>query len=138
MKEVFRQKLIVSNIILTVLDHLKSKIFFVIQPWWPTQSTPFFKISESAPGNHIYHTAQKMKLSADLVTFTGEIFNGKLHFLRSANNSRSKRNRKIPNTHLQTLIRRKLVQNFRRNIKRFGSWTSEFSVFQGDNLVSRK
>ena len=36
MKEVFRQKLIVSNIILTVLDHLKSKIFFVIQPWWPT------------------------------------------------------------------------------------------------------
>ena len=29
-------KLIVSNVILAFLDHLKPKIFFVRQPWWPT------------------------------------------------------------------------------------------------------
>ena len=29
-------------------------------------------------------TAQKMKFSADLVTFTEEILNGKLHFLCNA------------------------------------------------------
>ena len=37
--EIFCQKLIVSNAILVsnaFLDHLKSKIFFVGQPWWPT------------------------------------------------------------------------------------------------------
>ena len=34
--EIFCQKLIVSNVILTFLDHLKPKIFFVGQPWWPT------------------------------------------------------------------------------------------------------
>ena len=30
--EIFRQKLIVSDVILAVLDHLKPKIFFVGQP----------------------------------------------------------------------------------------------------------
>ena len=40
--EMFRQKLVVSNVILTFLDHLKLKIFFVSQSWWPTLSaTPF-------------------------------------------------------------------------------------------------
>ena len=34
--EIFRQKLIVSNVILAFLDHLKPKIFFVGQPSWPT------------------------------------------------------------------------------------------------------
>ena len=37
--EMFCQKLIVSNVILAFLD---SKIFFVGQPWWPTESAiPF-------------------------------------------------------------------------------------------------
>ena len=31
--EIFCQKLIVSNVILAFLDHLKPKIFFVGQPW---------------------------------------------------------------------------------------------------------
>ena len=31
------------------LDHLKPKIFFVGQPWWPTLSVLLFKISGSAP-----------------------------------------------------------------------------------------
>ena len=36
MTEIFRQKLIVSNVILAFLGHLKHKIFFVGQQWWPT------------------------------------------------------------------------------------------------------
>ena len=40
--KILSQKLIVSNVILTFLDHLKPKIFFVDQPWWPSYSaTPF-------------------------------------------------------------------------------------------------
>ena len=40
--EIFCSKLIVSNVILVFLGHLKRKIFFVGQPWWPTWSaTPF-------------------------------------------------------------------------------------------------
>ena len=34
--EIFCQKLRVSNVILAFLDHLKPKLFFVSQPWWPT------------------------------------------------------------------------------------------------------
>ena len=34
--EIFCQKPIVSNVILAFLYHLKPKIFFVGQPWWPT------------------------------------------------------------------------------------------------------
>ena len=34
--EIFCQKLIVSNVILAFLDHLKRTIFFVGQSWWPT------------------------------------------------------------------------------------------------------
>ena len=41
-QEVIRQK-IVSNIILAFLDHLKPRIFFVDQPWWPTESALFFE-----------------------------------------------------------------------------------------------
>ena len=41
--EIFRQKLIDSNVILVFLDHLKPKIFFVGQPWWPTYSAPLFQ-----------------------------------------------------------------------------------------------
>ena len=48
-QEVIRQK-IVSNIILAFLDHLKPRIFFVDQPWWPAESALFLKISGSAPG----------------------------------------------------------------------------------------
>ena len=33
--EIFCQKLIVSNVIVAILDHLIGKIFFVGQPWWP-------------------------------------------------------------------------------------------------------
>ena len=33
--EIFRQKLIASNVILAFLDHLKPKFFFVGQAWWP-------------------------------------------------------------------------------------------------------
>ena len=29
-------KALVSNVILAFLGHLKPKIFFVGQPWWPT------------------------------------------------------------------------------------------------------
>ena len=41
--EIFCQKLIVSNVILAFLDHLKPKIFFFGQPWCPTQSTTLFQ-----------------------------------------------------------------------------------------------
>ena len=41
--EIFCQKLIVSNVILAFLDHLKPKIFFVSQPCWPTKSTTPFQ-----------------------------------------------------------------------------------------------
>ena len=42
--EIFCQKLIVSNVVLAFLDHLKAKIFFG-QPWWPRYSaTPFQNI----------------------------------------------------------------------------------------------
>ena len=34
--EIFCRKLTVSNVILAFLDHLKPKVFFVDQPWWPT------------------------------------------------------------------------------------------------------
>ena len=57
--EMFCQKLIVSNVILAILDHLKPKIFFVGQPWWPTQSaTPFqnlpvYGIRDVNPSNSI-------------------------------------------------------------------------------------
>ena len=34
--KIFRQQVIVSNVILAFLDHLKLKIFFADQPWWPT------------------------------------------------------------------------------------------------------
>ena len=34
--EIFCRKLIVSNVLLAFLDHLKPKIFFVGPPWWPT------------------------------------------------------------------------------------------------------
>ena len=34
--EIFCQKLIVSNVIVAFLDHLKPNIFFFGQPWWPT------------------------------------------------------------------------------------------------------
>ena len=44
--EVIRQK-IVSKVILAFLDDLKPRIFFVGQPWWPTESGPFFKVSGS-------------------------------------------------------------------------------------------
>ena len=33
--EIFHQKLIVSIVILAILDHLKLKIFFISQQWWP-------------------------------------------------------------------------------------------------------
>ena len=42
MVEIFRQGVIVSNVIFAFLDHLKPKLFFVGQPWWSTQSAPSF------------------------------------------------------------------------------------------------
>ena len=50
--EIFCQKLIVSKVILAFLEHLKPKILFVGQPWWPTYSAQLFKISGSAPAYH--------------------------------------------------------------------------------------
>ena len=41
--EIFCQKLKVSNVILLFLDHLKPKIVFVSQPWWPTQNAIHFQ-----------------------------------------------------------------------------------------------
>ena len=41
-QEVIRQK-IVSNVILVFLDHMKPRIFFVGQRWWPTESAPIFQ-----------------------------------------------------------------------------------------------
>ena len=41
--EIFYIKLIVSNVILAFLDHLKPKIFLVSQPWWPTLSATSFQ-----------------------------------------------------------------------------------------------
>ena len=45
LKEIFRQKFIISNLILAFLDHPKPKIFFLGQLWWPTERVPFFKVS---------------------------------------------------------------------------------------------
>ena len=47
--EIFRQKRIASNVILVFLEHLKAKIFFVSQPWWPTYSSPSFWKSLDLP-----------------------------------------------------------------------------------------
>ena len=41
--EIFCQKLVVSNVILTFLDYLKPNIFLVGQPWWPTWSATSFQ-----------------------------------------------------------------------------------------------
>ena len=39
---IFCPNFVVSNVILAFLDYLEPKIFFITQPWWPTQSaTPF-------------------------------------------------------------------------------------------------
>ena len=55
------------------------------------------------------------------------------------NKSRSRQKKKIPNTFWQTLVRRKPVQNFSKNIKLYVSWSlSRFSIFQENNLFSRK
>ena len=47
-QEVIPQK-IVSNIILVFLNHLKPRIFFVGQPWWPTESAQILQIFGFAP-----------------------------------------------------------------------------------------
>ena len=47
--EVIRQK-IVSNVILAFLYHLKPRIFFTGQPWWPTESVPLFQNIWILPG----------------------------------------------------------------------------------------
>ena len=47
--EIFRQKLIASNVFLVFLDHLKPKIFFVSQPWWPIYSSLYFSKSLDPP-----------------------------------------------------------------------------------------
>ena len=52
--EIFRQKHIVSNVILTFLDHLKPKILFVDQPWWLTYPL-LFKIIGFAPVHLFMH-----------------------------------------------------------------------------------
>ena len=36
MIEIFRQEVIVSNVVFAFLAHLKPEIFFVGQPWWST------------------------------------------------------------------------------------------------------
>ena len=41
--EIFCQKVIVSKAILTFLEHLKLKLFYACQPWWPIYSAPSFQ-----------------------------------------------------------------------------------------------
>ena len=41
--EIFCQKRIVSNVILAFLDHLRPKIFFVLQPWQAIQNATSFQ-----------------------------------------------------------------------------------------------
>ena len=54
MIEMFNQKLMVSNIIWAFIDHLKPKLFFVRQPWWPTYTaTPFQNLSIRPLHNHL-------------------------------------------------------------------------------------
>ena len=50
--EILCQKLIISNVTLAFLDHLKPKIFFVSQPWWSTQSAIPFQNLWIHPCNH--------------------------------------------------------------------------------------
>ena len=49
--EIFCQKLIVSNVILALLDQLKTKLFFTGQSWWPTDNPHNLKFSGSAPAD---------------------------------------------------------------------------------------
>ena len=51
----------------------------------------------------------------------------------------NKLKKKIPLTLLYTFMRRKCVQTFSKNIRLYGSCSSsKFSIFQTNNLVSRK
>ena len=58
LKEKFRQKLIVSKVILAFLDQLKSKFFFVGQPWWSfcveSAERPLFQNLWIRPWQHHY------------------------------------------------------------------------------------
>ena len=53
--EIFLPKRIVSNVILTFLDHLKPKIFFVDQTWWSAKNATLFKFSGSTPVDCIFY-----------------------------------------------------------------------------------
>ena len=61
--KIFCQKRIVSNAILAFLDHLKTRFFFVGQPWWPFYSATPFKIPVSAPRNNAKITPWRKKFS---------------------------------------------------------------------------
>ena len=41
LKEIFRQKRVVFNVILAFLNYVKPKVFFAGQPWSPTYNAPF-------------------------------------------------------------------------------------------------
>ena len=52
--EVIRQ--IVSTVILVFLDHLKPRIFFFGQPWWPTENVPLSKSLDPPWNDYIFFT----------------------------------------------------------------------------------
>ena len=64
--DIFCQKLIVYNVILAFLDHLKSKTFFVGQPRDQHRALPLSKMSGSAPEWH-----QKFQAGLFTVLITG-------------------------------------------------------------------
>ena len=53
--EIFSQKLIVSNVILTFLDYLKHNIFF--NHGGQHRAPPLFKVSGSAPETRHFHSS---------------------------------------------------------------------------------
>ena len=52
-------KTCISNVISVFLDHLKPKIFYTGQPWWPTRSAPPFSKSLDPPLMIIINTSQQ-------------------------------------------------------------------------------
>ena len=63
--EIFRQKRIVFNVSLVFLEHLKAKILFVGQPWWPTYSVPSFRKYMDPPLIQLFGSGN---ISSQLVT----------------------------------------------------------------------
>ena len=81
--EIFCQKLIVSNVILAFLDHLKPKISSSANHGGWHRAPPFFKISGSAPNDD--HFTGKISHFFMIKSIKS---NQKLHWIKFATNSR--------------------------------------------------